>query len=454
MSLNTSLQAGLKGILAQQRQAEIAGNNISNVNTPGYSRQSAGLTPSPTVNIDGLMLGQGVDVESVNREYDKFVSSQLIEHGSVLGEENAKTQPLRDLERILGTGDESLATEIDEFFGSWHELSENPAGSVEREQVLYKGDNLLDKFGQVQSGFVDVSRNIDETLNAEVETINTSLREVADLNGRIKEKETLGHDANTEFDKRDVLLKELSKTLGVESFDTGDNQVGLQLPGGQSLVQGKNANELEAEYENGSLSFSVRSNNVVKEVGKDSFGGKFRGLLDIRDDFIPDLDQGIKNLRDTIVEEVNSQHELGYGLDGQDGRAFFTDASGKLEVAVTDTDHVAAAGNPEGHPGDNENAMEIHALAESPVMDGNETFVENYGKISSSVGTEVRRNSTAGQAAEDTMDQLENRRESVSGVSLEEEMMNLTRFQRGFEASSRFVQTIDEMMMTILDLKR
>ncbi|MFW5931068.1 MAG: flagellar hook-associated protein FlgK, partial [Desulfosalsimonas sp.] len=338
----------------------------------------------------------------------------------------------------------------------WHELSENPSGSVERERVMYKGENLLEKFGQVHNELMDVSINIDETLNAEVDTINSKLKEVAELNGRIKEKGTLGHESNTELDKRDELLKELSETLGVESFETGDNQVGLQLPGGQSLVQGNNASELDAEYdEDGKLEFSVKSKNSEREVGKDSFGGKFRGLLDIRDDFIPDLDQDIENLRDTIVEKVNSQHESGYGLDGKDGRPFFTDASGKLEVAVTDTDHVAAAGNEDGSPGDNENAMAIHALAEEPIMGGeNETFVENYGKIASSVGTEVRKNDMARQGAEDTMDQLENRRESVSGVSLEEEMMDLVKFQRGFEASSKFVQTIDEMMMTILDLKR
>ncbi|MFW6333967.1 MAG: flagellar hook-associated protein FlgK, partial [Desulfosalsimonas sp.] len=287
MSLTTSLQAGLKGILAQQRQSEIAGNNIANVNTPGYSRQGAGLTPSPTVNMGGLMIGQGVDVESVNRDYDRFVSGQLIEHGSVLGEEKAKNQPLRDIERILDTGDDSLATEIDEFFGAWHELSENPSGSVERERVMYKGENLLEKFGQVHNELMDVSINIDETLNAEVDTINSKLKEVAELNGRIKEKGTLGHESNTELDKRDELLKELSETLGVESFETGDNQVGLQLPGGQSLVQGNNASELDAEYEDGKLEFSVKSKNSEREVGKDSFGGKFRGLLDIRDDFIP-----------------------------------------------------------------------------------------------------------------------------------------------------------------------
>ncbi|MFO7930032.1 MAG: flagellar hook-associated protein FlgK, partial [Desulfosalsimonas sp.] len=324
MSLTTSLQAGLKGILAQQRQSEITGNNISNVNTPGYSRQTAGLSPSPTINIGGLMLGQGVDVDSVNREYDMFVSGQLAEQSSVVGDESARTQPLAELERIMSTGDDSLATEIDEFFGSWHELAENPGGGVEREQVLYKGQNLLDKFEQVRSGLVDVSGNIDETLNAEVETINQKLREFADLNGSIKQKETLGHEANSDRDRRDLLVKELSGTLGVETFETGDGQIGMQLPGGQSLVQGENASRFGAEYVDGKLSFSVKSNDVERQVGKNSFGGEFRGLLDIRDDTIPGLRKDIDQLEHKIVTEVNAQHEQGYGLDGENGRSFFT----------------------------------------------------------------------------------------------------------------------------------
>src|SRR6056297_349403 len=107
MSLLTALNPGLTGILSQQRQVEITGNNIANVNTPGYSRQSADLTPRAAIQIQGLFIGQGVNVEDVSREYDAFVTGQLTDQNSVLGEESAKSGPLAELERVFGIGDDS-----------------------------------------------------------------------------------------------------------------------------------------------------------------------------------------------------------------------------------------------------------------------------------------------------------------------------------------------------------
>lgn len=557
MSLSTALHAGLSGILAHQRQVEITGNNIANVNTPGYSRQTVTVSPRAAVNMGGLFIGQGVDVESINREYDKFVAGQLVAQNDVLGRESAKSAPLAELERVFGIGDDSLAAEIDSFFGAWHDLAGNPGGAVEREQVIYKGQNLLTAFSQAKSSLVRVGQNIDESLNASVGDINLKLREVAELNGIIKEKQTLGHVANTEQDRRDLLIKELSGILGIQSYDTGEGQVGLQLPGGIPLVQGENALEFQAFHAGGRLRFQVRSGDVTLDAGRNNFGGKFRGLLDIRDQFIPELNESLEKLQYRLVTEVNAQHEAGYGLDGQTGRSFFTrppyhrsetgfadpqasdfgtgtidvngvpvsidntnnslygirdaingadagvvasvvaggtdfylalapearggtvsfstglaggtyafgdqdgdgelfDAAGSEEitVAVASTGEVAAAGATAGEPGDNENALAIHALKDSRLIDGEHTFVESYGKMAASVGIEARRNTMARNGASDTMDQLENLRESIVGVSVEQEMINLTLFQRGFEASSRFVQTIDEMMATIIGLKR
>ncbi|MCF8028369.1 MAG: flagellar hook-associated protein FlgK [Desulfobacteraceae bacterium] len=554
MSLNIALHAGLSGVLTHQKQVEVTGNNIANVNTPGYSRQTLSVSPGKALNINGLLLGQGVDAETVNREYDKFVSGQLVEQGDMLGQEEAKSSPLAEIERIMGIGEDSLASEIEGFFGAWHDLSANPGGSVERDQVIYKGENLLNSFSQLESGLVDVRRNINDSLNAEVNGINLKLQKVAELNASIKDKQSLGHVANRDLDERDVVIKELSEILGMQTFETGQGQVGLQLPGGVPLVQGNRAMEFEGYYEGGNLQVQIRSDDVVLETDRTNFGGKFRGLMELRDQFIPELEQDLGDLRHGIVTNVNAQHEAGYDLDGNTGRSFFTrpasaqsetgfadpaaltldtgdigingstitidaqnnslygirdaindsdagviasvvhdgtdhhldltpktrgadvesdftqisdfidedtdgdffDAAGseQISVAIDSTDQVAAAGFPEGAPGDNVNAMAIHELNSSKLINGDQTFVDAYGRIAATVGTETRRNTMAREGAADTMNQLENLRESMVGVSLEQEMINLTLFQRGFEASSRFVQTIDEMMGTLIGLKR
>ncbi|MBW1776916.1 MAG: flagellar hook-associated protein FlgK [Deltaproteobacteria bacterium] len=548
MSLKIALHAGLSGVLAHQKQAEVTGNNIANVNTPGYSRQTLTVSPGKAIDIGGLLLGQGVEVERVNREYDKFVAGRLVDQSMVLGREIAKRGPLAEIERIFGIGEDSLAAEIGGFFGAWHDLSGNPGGSVEREQVIYKGENLLDAFERMESGLVDIRKNINESLNAEVNGINLRLQEVAAFNADIKDKQTLGYVPNTELDRRDVLLKELSEILGVQSFYSGDGQIGLQLPGGIPLVQGDRALDFEAYYEGGDLKVRIRSGEVTLEAGRSNFDGKFRGLMDMRDEFIPELEQNLDALRYSIVIHVNAQHEAGYGLDGETGRSFFSrppsylneagfpdpsalvldtgviqvngvpitidgsnnslhgirDAinaadtgvlasvvfdgidyhldmtpktkgeeilfdfseiddfdgttfveagSEEIFVALNDIRQVAAAGVTPGAPGDNVNALALQALGNAPLIEGSRTFVGDYGRMAAAVGTETRRNAMARDGAADTMVQLENLRESMVGVSLEQEMINLMLFQRGFEASSHFVQTINEMMITLINMK-
>jgi len=550
MGLISALNSGLTSLLSHQKMVEVTGNNIANVNTPGYSRQSATLSPQPAVKIQGLYFGQGVNVESVNREYDRFISGRLFDQSDILGRESAKSGPLAEIERVIGIGENSLASDIERFFGAWHDLSQNPSGTVEREQVIYMGENLLDSFRSTRAELVSVGQNINDSLNAEVNGINLKLREIAALNESIKSKETLGHAANTDLDRRELLIKELSNTIGIQTYDIGGNQVGVQLPGGIPLVQGSTAFEFQSYYAGDTLRFQVKSGDLALQAERSNFGGEFRGLLDVRDGFIPELTQDLNALQYALVTEVNARHEAGYGLDGLTGRSFFSgpeswrsdtgsndpealvfstgtlaingvdvtlvdgdnslnglrdainnadagvlasvvydgatyhlsvtpetegmeplitglvssvgdpvvfnheEGSDASAVAITSVQAVASAGVTQGAPGDNENALAIHSLKDSPIMGGKESFIDRYGRMAATVGTETRRNTMAHGGAEDTMNQLQNLREAIVGVSIDEEMINLTMFQKGFEAAARFVSTVDEMMTTIIGIKR
>ena len=454
MTLISAMNPGLTGILANQKMVEITGNNIANVNTPGYSRQTAILSPGAAIQQRGLYIGQGVSVQEVTRAYDQFLSGQLMDQNNVLGRESAKSGPLSEVERVFGIESDSLAQEIESFFGAWHDLAENPSGSVEREQVLYQGENLLDAFDHKQSELVRITQNINHSLEAEVNGINLRLKEIAQLNADIKVKESNGYVAHVDHDRRDLLVKELSGILGVHEYDSGSGQVGLQLPGGLPLVQGNSAVELKSLYDGDVLHFSIKSGDVVLDAERRNFGGMFGGLLDVRDEFIPAMSAETNALRDKIITEVNEVHAEGYGLDGVRGRDFFEidEETGAASLAITATGHLAAGGQEGGAPGDNETALAIHRLMDKKV-DG-ETFIEHYSRIAAVVGTETRRNIMTRNGASDTMNQLENMRESIVGVSIEEEMINLIMFQKGFEAASRYIGTIDEMLGTIIGMKR
>ncbi|MBN1141283.1 MAG: flagellar hook-associated protein FlgK, partial [Deltaproteobacteria bacterium] len=225
---------------------------------------------------------------------------------------------------------------------------------------------------------------------------------------------------------------------------------------------------LEGTTVDGLTQFSIRVNeNTTVPMSRQGVGGEFRGLLDMRDVMIPETRADVDKLAYNIVTAVNSQHQAGVGLDGVSGRSFFAaldpdpavgipNASRNMSVALTHIDEIAA-GTDTGSgalAGDNSNTLLIAALNHQTVVDGASTFTDFYGTLVGRVGLEAAQNHVRLSGAEDTILQLQNLRDGVAGVSLEEEMINLIQYQRGFEASAKLLSTIDEMMETVIFIKQ
>ena len=463
--LLVALNAGKTSLSTNQKVIEIAGNNIANVNTPGYSRQKAILEPYPSLNFNGFMIGQGVKVGDIVREHDAFLSSQIQEKSASYGEADAKTFPLAELESLFGITDGGLSTEIDNFFDSWQELTANPGGQTERDIVIQRGELLADSFHTAVSELDGVKRNIDESLLSKIDGINNNLQRVADLNTRISAIEASGQSANTFRDERDQLLNELSSSIGIQSLEDKEGNIMIQLPGGQPLVQKGTALTLEGEVVADELQLQVNSNGTTVPVDTSTLGGAFKGLLEVRDQLIPDLEGQLDKLAYTLVTEVNALHSTGTDLNGSTGNLFFDappspappadiwdGAANAIAVALSSPDEVAAGQT--SAPGDNTIALQIAELGNAKIVDGTDTLVGAYSRISAQVGLEAGQNELATAANEDTMTQLQNLRDGKVGVSLEEEMINLIQYQKGFEASAKFLSTVDEMMDTILTIKR
>jgi flagellar hook-associated protein 1 FlgK len=459
--LLNALNSGKTSLSTNQKAIEIAGNNIANVNTPGYSRQSAVLTPYPALNFGDFFIGQGVKISNVQRDHDVFISAQILNKNRTLGEESARSTPLNQLERIFSVGENSLATEIDRFFDAWQELTANPSGQVERDIVLQRGDLLARSFQSAVGEFDAAAKDLNSTLVSKIDAVNFKLSEVADLNERIAAVETTGQSANTFRDRRDLLLQELSHSLGVQSYEENTGMVSIQLPGGLPLVQGNTALKLEGVQDGTGLRLTLKQGATVLDVTGNNLGGEFRGLVDVRDQLIPSLRDDLDLMAHTLATKVNEAHRAGVGLDGVGGLDFFTEptavggAASGLGVALTSGRQVAAGAPANGGaPGDNTNAKLIAALGGDQLVNGEDTLVGFYGKITARVGIEAAQNRLSLGGAEDAVLQLQNLRDGKVGVSLEEEMINLIQFQKGFEASAKFLATVDEMMDTILSLKR
>ncbi len=458
--LNAALNSGRTSLQTNQKAIEITGLNVANVNTEGYSRQTPNLNPYPALSFGDFFVGTGVTVGSIGRSHDVFLDGQIKSKSSDVGLESSMANPLAELERVFGIGDGSLSDEFDQFFDSWRQLSTNPGGEVERQMVLQRGELIGNSFSNVYNETQQVVKNINATIVSKIDGVNLRLDEVAQLNNRISSLELSGQDANSDRDRRDMLLKDLSEMIGATSFETSKGTATVQLGNGMPLVEGTEASHIVANYSATDVNLELNVGTTNIPLDRTAMGGEFRGLYEVRDVTIPDVVNRLDQLAYSFATEVNTMHQAGTDLNGNPGQDFFVqpaavlDASSSLQMNITLTSEIAAGTS--AASGDNTNALSVLQLEQQQVaaLGGNDTFVSFYGKITSTVGVEAARNRQAQQGYEDSLIQLKNLRDGIDGVSLEDEMINLMKYQKGFEASAKFLSTVDEMMGTLMTLKR
>lgn len=477
--LLSSLNAAKTALEVNQKTIEVIGNNISNVNTEGYSRQSTEMETYPSLNFGDFFVGQGVKISDVSREHDVFIEAQIQTKAADYGYQESQSTPLAELERIFSVTEDNISTDIDNFFDSLSELSADPSDLVQRNNVLLQGNVLTDSFNAVMDDLDAVQSDINNILVSEIDGINSKIEEIAELNERIFQIEVHGQTANSARDSRDVLIKELSTSLGAETYTTENGMVSVQLPNGLPLVEGNMAMTITSETTGSDLIISLQAGGVTRELSEKSFGGQFNGLMEIRDTFVPELEADMDKLAYEFSVQFNLQHMQGGSLDSTTGNVFFDEppnyvvsppaaaptateyegAARAMTVAITDPTKIAAAEAPESildtiAIGDNSNALLLANIGADYLMDGTDSFTSFYGQITATVGVATNQNALSLVGAEDSLVQLENLKDGVSGVSLEEEMISLIQYQRGFESSAKFLSTIDEMMSTILNIGR
>ncbi len=464
MSLIAALNTGAGGLVVNQKGIEVTGNNVANINTKGYSRQSLVVSSSPTLEFHGQMIGTGAVGSSVNRATNNFLSKQLTEKKADYGEGHSRGIILAELEKIVGVSTNDFSTDLDEFFDSWQELSDNPSSTLERQQVMQKGGGVADKLQSMVSDLNAVSESINDDISGKVTSLNQQLNKVADLNVQILASESTGIPANGLRDQRDLLLQDISETAGVTFYEEANGMVSIQLKNGQSLVTADNVHSVSAEWTNGTLQVSVAGGVSADILDADDFGGELGGMMEMRDEYIPDLIDKLDILAYNIATSVNAVHTGGVDQSGTAGVDFFSFSAGgsdpwsgaasTIAMALTDTAQVAAGTTaaPDNQPGDNENTLNMVALQDQAVINGNNTLNDYYAVIASDVGLTVSQNEAMSDSIGDSLDQIQNMRDSVAGVSTDEEMLMLIQFQSGYEAAARYLTTVDEMLDTLMSM--
>lgn len=471
MSISSILNIAKNALSASQMGLQVTSHNISNVNTKGYARQSVVFGENPPSSIGGVLIGNGVKLESIVRYADKYIEKQLNLKHNELQEQTIYSQYYERIEWILNEDSNKLTNYITDFFNAWQELSTDPHSTALRQGVLASAKNLTRSINNIYNGLKNLQIELNNKLKFEIEDINRLTSSIADLNKMIFEGASSTSEANDYITKRNEYLKELSGKLDINYFEDEYGRVTVLTSQGKALVDGGQSWRLDVIddgttgfYKVGWKDFLGNSTDITEGIKS----GSVYGILRMRDGEINNFISEMDELARAIIEEVNNIHKNGYTLNHNpastepDNVVFFRDITGNYskdialsDEVLNDVKNIASSGKIDantGKPIGNDIALDIAALMDKKILNNDSTtIVEFTSTITNKVGQLSRGAKDMLEYSKDTMQIMEKQRESISGVSIDEEMANLIKFQYAFQAAARLFTVADNLFQSLLD---
>ncbi len=465
------MDTGKRAMMNSQTALQTVSHNIASKNVEGFSRQRVELQTAEPTGEGNLRIGNGARATQIVRINNPFIEKQLEQEGNTLGDKQARASLMARVEQVFNEQtDKGLNKYMGDFFNAFREVSNNPENLALRDQVKQSGEFLAKDFRRVSGQLHKIQGEADFEVHSEVASINGITREIASLNQRIASVEINGVTANDERDRRDQLIKELSQKIDIRYAESKSGELTVTAANQAILVSGSEQRDLIAapsEERDGKregdvdIYYKSTANGTPMRITDRIKGGYLGGLLSVRDKYINKTLDKIDDLAYNVATEINKIHTSGYDRMSRPGLNFFSvgdKAGAASRIAVNraileDPGRIVAAAEPNA-PGDNRIANIISSLQYQNKMDhGQSTYDGFYNNIVGDVGVTTGRANSDKTSQKDIVDQLKNIRESISGVSLDEETAKMIEYQKTFEASARLIKVADEMMNTVMSLK-
>lgn len=472
------LDVASRALLVVGSGVRTTGHNIANVNTPGYSRQRPVLAPATPISTGAGLLGNGVEQRSVERASDGFVQRELMTRSASYGATQLEAQALAQIEEVLNEQQgEGLSAALSRLYAAFEDLasSTTPRAPAERESVRAEARSLVDTIHHADAQLRQLQRATDASITSLLPEINALAQRINAVNQEIARSRTFG-PPNDLLDERDRLLRELSGKIQISSFEASDGKLVVMLPSGLPLVEGATARRLEAEADPANP-FDPTFSRVVYADGTNRFdisdeigGGELGGLLRTRDTLLPAAIRSLDTVAYNLAVSVNAVHAAGVGLDGSTGNFFAAPAAVEdaardlaLEGALAASADAIAAGLTTG-ASDNRNALALAALRTTaaplylpgdppgPASGPLRSVLEHAASVIADVGQQSRNLAQAQAQEARVLELLENRRDEISGVSLDEEVTNLIRLQAAFQANARVVSAVERLLQDLVEI--
>ena len=447
------------GLLAHQTAIDLTGTNITNVNTPGYTRQRPVFSSRGHINVGAGQVQLSVGIKKIERVYDRFLGAQINDQMHDLGYSEAKKGLLEKAEIIFNESNSiGINGLLNKFWSAWEDLSKHPSGQIERDVLVSASQNLASAFRSSSDELVSVQNDANTEVAGLVHQANVYISDIADLNKEIAAIKTGRGDANNLRDKRAEALKGLAKVLDFQQLDGPNGSLNVFLSNGMPLVIGDQTWNLDVKTNPANSSFYdvVFQNDTGGEVLNNAITkGKLAGSIEVRDVKIPGYMDNLNELAASIIDKVNAQHQLGYDADHNLGGVFFEPATEAKDMRVSsdivaDVNKIAASETVNDGGG---NAKIMGGLKDKLTMDSDtSTFNSYYASFVGKVGQDLADETRQFDHHTNLMNQLTNKREGISGVSIDEEMTNLIRYQLGYNSAAKLCSIAGKLIDTLLNM--
>jgi flagellar hook-associated protein 1 len=448
-SLTGSMLMAVHSLLAQQGALDTTTNNIANANTPGYSREVANFNEATPVIEGSLVYGQGVNLQSISSVRDRLLEISLDQATQQQSEGEAQLNALQQVQNLFTSTSSGIGTDLTAFFNSLNQLSTDPTSIPDRQSVLTAANNLASDFHSTASQLAGVQNNLNLSVTQSVNQINQLTSQIAQLNTQVASLQRLGEDPGAIEDQRNEPERQLSQVAGISITQTADGDTITTGNGTALVVAGKSFN-LQASPDSSGNQQVLDANG--QNISADIQGGQLGGVLQVRDQFLPTVFSALDDLAGGLAANFNTAHEAGFDLSGNPGQQFFNGTPGagaaaNFSVAITDPSLIAASSD--GSPGSDGNLAALQAVQNQALPSGQKPL-DSYANLTFAVGNATSQAQANTQAAQLSLSQLTDQRQSISGVSIDEETTNLIRYQHAFAAAARVITTIDELTQTVL----
>jgi flagellar hook-associated protein 1 FlgK len=438
-----------------QAAVQVASHNIANANTPGYSRQREVLTANAPEHTPQGVFGTGVSMTTVQRARDGMLDQQFRDGAAQSAGYSTRSESLQRIENVFGEPSETgLAFALDQFQNAWSELSANPSNASAKMVVQQRGQALASTFNNIANSIDSLKSETVTRAQAFVDDINRIASQIADLNKQIVPMESGGNTASDLRDQRDVLLDQLSKVASVRVIENSDGSNNVLL-GTLSLVDGNSSKQVTLTA-GSTMSVTIAgSTDALRNIG-----GSLGALQGVYNTDIPTVRTSLDTLARAVVTDVNAVHRTGWTAAAGTNVDFFdatpgNDTAGRIRLSATiaGNANAVAAGSIVNEPGDNSVALAMSALRDAAPSSTGGTFGADLRAVVGNVASQLNQAKNSSTVYDTLAQQSDQRRTSVFGVSVDEELIQIMRQQQSYAAASRIVKTVDEMMQTLLSLK-